>query len=146
MTPEEFDRAVEEAKQGQPIVRESLAAGRERPATDVDLDTWEREHRIQLPPSYRHFAIAYGCGDFVFTTVLSVLPDSDFPITTGLAHVGHELLPVVDNHCGDYYCLPIKNGRRLDQIVFADHEIEYKGTEELKKDFLQFIAESGLEQ
>jgi hypothetical protein len=144
MTPDEFNRAVDEAKRGQQIVRDSLAGGRERLATDADLDSWEQTHRIALPPSFRYFAKVYGCGDFVFTTVLSVLSDSEFPIAFGMTHVGQNLVPVVDNHCGDYYCLPVQNGRCLDQIVFADHEAGYAVTEDLGKDFLSFIAEDGL--
>ncbi len=144
MTVEEFDQVVVEAKRMKRIVRESLIAGRERLTTESDLTTWEQDHQIALPASYRHFAKVYGCGHFVFTTVLSVLPDSDFPIAASLSHVGPGLLPVVDNHCGDYYCLPVEGGRCIDRIVFADHEVEYKVTEDLENDLLQFIAEYGL--
>jgi len=144
MTPTEFDKAVEKARTMRRIVGLSLAEERERPATERDLTVWEQEHGVALPPSYRHFAKVYGCGDFVFTTVLSVLAESNYPIAPCLKHVGNDLVPIIDNHCGDYYCFPIRDGRCVDRMVFADHEMGYESLEEDGRDFLLFLAEEGL--
>jgi len=145
MTPQQFNSAVEQAKATKKIVGLSLAERRERPATKEELAAWERHHGVVLPPSYHFFATTYGCGGFVFTTVLSVLADSNYPIALCLDDVGDSLVPVIDNGCGDYYCLPVVNGRCEDRIVFADHEVGYEVTEEDDRDFLQFVAEDGLE-
>ena len=145
MTPEQFDNAVEEAKAAKKIVGLSLAEERERCATEEEVAAWERKHGVVLPPSYHYFATAYGCGGFVFTTVLSVLGDSSCPIAPCLDHVGDGLVPVIDNHCGDYYCFPVVDEKCEDRIVFADHEVGYEVTEEDDRCFLQFVAEEGLE-
>lgn len=146
MTPQEFDSVVEQAKTTKKIVGLSLAEERERLATEEELAAWEGEHSVVLPPSYHHFARVYGCGGFVFITVLSVLADSSYPISPCLKVVGTGLVPVIDNHRGDYYCFPVVDGKCEDRIVFADHEVEYEVTEYDNRDFLQFVVGKGLER
>ena len=145
MTPEQFDNAVEKAKAAKKIVRLSLSEERERPSTEGDLAAWEQKYGVALPQSYRYFAKVYGCGDFVFTTILSVHADSSYPIAPCLEHIGGGLVPVVENQCGDYYCFPVTEGQCEDRIVFADHEVGYEVTVEDDRDFLRFVAEEGLE-
>jgi hypothetical protein len=144
MTTTEFDKAVEQARSTKKIVEFSLAEKRERPATEDDLTAWEQEHGVALPASYRHFAKVHGCGGFVFTTVLSVLAESSYPIAPCLEQVGNDLVPIIDNQCGDYYCFPVLDGTCIDRMVFADHEIGYEATED-GRDFFQFVAEQGLQ-
>jgi hypothetical protein len=143
VTPEIFDSAVEQAKATSPIVRLALLEARERPASSDDVEMFEARHRLVLPRAYRYFATTYGCGQFVFTTVLSPLADSEWCIDGHRRRVGPDLLPIIDNGCGDYYCFRVRGGRCDDDVVFADHEQGYQASEG-NAGFFELLVERGL--
>jgi hypothetical protein len=144
MNAEEFDAAVERDRQQQPIVAAALADARERPATGDEVRAFEQRFGCVLPASYRHFATHYGCGDFIFATILSPLPDSEFYIGHATHALRPEFLPISDNHCGDYYGFPCDAGICRDSIVFADHEQNYESKPTDYEDFFTFLVAQGL--
>ena len=144
MNAGEFETILERERERQRIVVLSLAEPRERPAPHDDLRAFEQEFGCVFPASYRYFAMLHGCGDFIFTAVLSPLPESIFHIGNATCALGPHFLPIAENGCGDYYGFPCEAGICRDSIVFTAHEKEYATQPANYKDFFSFLVADGL--
>ena len=143
MSPSEFALIVERSRSSK-IIDMSVSERPERSVSEQELKDFEAQFGVSLPADFRHFAKCFGCGEFAFTTVLSLLPDSDLFIGRSIRLVGPGFLPVIDNHCGDFYGFHIAGGRCSDALYFADHEQSYRTSETEFRDFFSFVVKEGL--
>ena len=143
MSPSEFESIVERARSSK-IIDMSVSERPEPRVSEQELRAFEIQHGVSLPAGFRHFAQRYGCGEFAFITVLSLLPDSEFFIGRALHLVGSGFLPVIDNHCGDFYGFRVADGRCSDALYFADHEQSYELSDTEYSDFFSFVVREGL--
>lgn len=107
----------------------------------------ESSHRIRIHPQYRRFLHVYGAGDFLFSQVYSIDPDSPWSLwrdSEYLDGIGITMLPFSDNGCGDYLVFKLVDGACLDRIYWADHECGYKLSESDYEDFNTFVARVAL--
>jgi hypothetical protein len=148
MTPEEFDMIVENEKKTSRTVASFFSDEnpciRERLASEAELQAFEQQFACSLPRSYRHVALKYGCGDFVYATLLSPLPESEMYIGSAPSAIRNDFVAVAENGCGDYYGFPRENGICRDAIVFADHETQYETRPSRYADFFSFLVQHGL--
>jgi SMI1/KNR4 family protein SUKH-1 len=143
MSPSDFDLIVERARSSK-IIGMSVSERPEPRVSEQELHAFEIQVGVSLPADFRHFAERYGCGEFAFITVLSLLPESDFFIGRSLHLVGPGFLPVIDNHCGDFYGFRVADGRCSNALYFADHEQSYELSDTDYPDFFSFVVREGL--
>jgi hypothetical protein len=120
---------------------------RDPPMQFDQIATIEASHKIRLHPQYRRFLQVYGAGDFLYSWVFSVDPNSPWSLwreSEYLAGVGATVLPFSDNGCGDYLAFKLVDGVCSDLIFWADHECGYVLSESEYEDFNTFIARVAL--
>ena len=132
---------IADLKAREPFLFESE---RDQPLSDDRIREIEKEKQIKLPDSYRHHLMTKGAGDFGYGMIYSPDPNSGWSLWKEYVYMDgmeDQILPIADNGCGDYYCLPIAEGGVChDHIVWADHEQDYRVTESDYSDFRSFVA------
>lgn len=120
---------------------------RDAPMTDERIAVLERERGIVLDRQFRRFLITYGAGDFLYSRIYSVDPESEWSLwrqSQFVDGIGYTILPFSDNGCGDYYAFRIVDGICSARLYWLDHELGYPIAETEYEDFNSFIAETAL--
>lgn len=141
----EFMQIVEKIKNDHPFWFDDES---DNPAKSDQIKKVEKVLRVKLPHEYIEFIKHYGGGDFAFTNVFSVQPDSEWFILDRNKEIelGEAFIAISDDEAGGYHGFLIDSGVCSREVFYWDHDSK----EILKKpqfdDLLWFIIETGLKE
>lgn len=106
---------------------------------------FQKQHQIQLPKKYIRFLLNYGGGYFGYANIYSLDKNSYFYLPNHNEKVLEKFLYIADNECGDYYALPIEQGKCKEAVVFYNHDDDEIYSTEFA-DILEYLVKLGLKQ
>lgn len=145
MTPEEFNRHVEEARAQRP---QWFALPPDEKPTEAQIEFHQGRLGVRLPEAYLDFLRQEGGGDFAMVAVYSMDPASDLNIVrmNETSWVRREdFVAVSDDGAGDYYGFTVADGLCRPGVVLLDHESQEVGATG-HADFFEFVVAAGLQR
>ncbi|QDG52139.1 SMI1/KNR4 family protein [Persicimonas caeni] len=139
MTHEDFEQLVEELKAADPV---AFGLESDPKATVEQVEKAEQDLGVTFPRAYRFFLRNYGGGQFAYSRICSVEPNSPWNIVE--LNQSTTLLPenfvaFTENGTGDFYGFQCSSaGSCSEEVYFYDHEAAQQQATDKK--FLEFLA------
>lgn len=119
-------------------------------ANDEQIRAAEQMLDIRFPHEYIDFVKEFGGGNFVFTRIFSVYPNSKWylvPINIKWKYIENGFLAISDDGTGGSYGFPVKDGLCESRIAYWDHDENYGNGRLINteyNDLFSYIMQVGL--